>query len=328
MRRMARLGTTIFRIVAWVGLSLLSAMLALTAGPQLAQAASLPSAYTGEAAQLTTSSATLNGSVQPGNQTTSYYFQYGTTTNYEAQTPVTQAGSGTQSIHVSAPVTGLSVYTAYHFRLVAINPSGSRSGQDRTFTTKKIPLTFSVAAGPIVDPFASPFTVTGTLSGTGSANRAVVLQANPFPFLGGFKAIGEPQLTSASGAFSFPEAGLLKNTQLRVATVETPPVYSRVVVVRVAVRVTLHLRSAGRRGFARLYGTVTPGERGSIVVFQMLRPGRRPLGVGSTLITRGTSSLSRFTKLLRIRRAGFYRAVVFVASGAQVSNHSRAVLIG
>ena len=328
MREMARLGTTILRVVARVGPSLLGAMLALTAGSQLAQAASLPSAYTGEAAQVSISSATLMGSVVPGNQTTSYYFQYGTTASYEAQTPVTQAGGGTQSIHVSAPVTGLSVYTTYHYRLVAVNSSGSRSGQDHTFTTRKIPLTFSVAPGPIQDPFGSPFTVTGTLSGTASANHAVVLQANPFPFLAGFKAIGAPQLTSASGAFSFPVVGLTENTQLRVATLDTPPVYSRVMVARVAVRVTLHLRSSGRRGFARLYGTVTPEERGSIVVFQMLRPGRRPLRVASALLTRGTSTLSRFSRVVRIRHAGFYRAVVFVASGAQVSNHSRVILIG
>jgi hypothetical protein len=46
------------------------------------------------------------------------------------------------------------------------------------------------------------------------------------------------------------------------------------------------------------------------------------------VITGGTSSLSHFTTVLRIRRAGLYRAVVFVASGAQVANHSRAILIG
>lgn len=294
---------------------------------QAADAASAPIATTGEAAELTTSSATLKGSVYQGNQPTSYYFQYGLTSAYVAQTAITP-GTGTQTIHVAVPVTGLSVGTIYHYRLVAVNATGTSEGADRTFTTKKIPLKLTVAANPSRGLFDSPFTVDGTLTGTGSADHAVVLQANPFPFLAGFKVVGNPELTSAGGSFSFSVPGLTQNTQLRVATLETPQVSSPIVVERVAVRVTLHLRPVGRHGYARLFGTVTPAEPVALVDFQLLAPGHRVARVGSTVISGAAGSFSRFSRVVRIRRAGLYRAYVQVASGAQLSNHSRAILIG
>ena len=43
---------------------------------------------------------------------------------------------------------------------------------------------------PVV--FGNPFFVEGTLSGTGAATHEVVLQANPFPYLGGFKTSATP----------------------------------------------------------------------------------------------------------------------------------------
>lgn len=295
---------------------------------QVADAASAPTAWTGEAAELTTSSATLKGSVGPGNEQTSYYFQYGPTTAYGAQTPTTPAGAGTQTIHISASITDLSAYTAYHYRLVVVNALGTTDGVDRTFTTRRVPLTFTLAATPRQSLFDSPFAVVGTLSGTGSASHAIVLQANPFPFLAGFKALGDPELTAADGSFSFSIPGLTQNTQLRIATLEAPLVYSSVVVERVAVRVTLNLRPTARQGYARLYGTVTPGERGAVVRFQLLRRGEKVATVGSRVIISSNKALSRFSRVVRIRHAGLYRANVDVASGAQVSYHSRAILIG
>jgi hypothetical protein len=153
-------------------------VLALAGLGQTARATSLPTAYTGEAAEVTISSARLKGSVYPGGQPTSYYFQYGPTSAYGALAPPTSAGSGSQTIHVTATITGLSAGSIYHFRLVVVNQSGTVVGQDRTLTTRKIPLLFSVAAAPSRDVFASPFRVDGTLSGTGSAGHMVMLQGS------------------------------------------------------------------------------------------------------------------------------------------------------
>jgi hypothetical protein len=321
--------TQIARRVALAGaLPLAVATLLFSANPQIAAAASAPSAYTGAAADLTSSSATLNGSIGPANEETSYYFQYGTTPAYETQTPTTPAGAGTQAIHVSAALTGLAVDTAYHYRIVAVNARGTRDGQDEVFTTKKIPLTFAITAMPEPHLLGSPFSVSGTLSGTGSAGHPVVLQANQFPYLSGFKTIVNPVLTDLAGNFSFSVPGLSQNTQLRVATLETPPVNSRAFVERVEVRVTLHVRPAGRSGQVRLYGTVMPAQVGALVSFQLLRSGHRPLTVGSTIITDHAQAFSRFSRAVRMRRPGLYRAYVHVVSGAQISNGSRTIMIG
>jgi hypothetical protein len=310
------------------GLLLLLTTLAVSVVPQAAEAASAPSAYTGEAVNLTSSSATLNGSINPANEQTSYYFEYGTTAAYGAQTATTPAGIGTQPIHVSAALTGLAVDTSYHYRLVAVDALGTRDGQDRLFRTKTIPLSFTIAAAPGRQLLGSSFSFPGSLSGTGSASHAVVLEASPFPYLSGFKAIVNPVLTDAGGNFSFSVPGLTQNTQLRVATLEAPVVNSRAVLERVAVRVDLHVRPSGRPGQVLLYGTVAPGQVGALVSFQLLRPGHKPRAVASTLITDRARAVSRFRRLVRISRAGLYRAFVHVVSGAQVSNTSRPILIG
>ncbi len=308
--------------------ALACAYLALAAAG--APAAAPPSVFTGDASQLTISSATLNGSVYPAKQPTSYYFQYGLSSAYGAQTSSTSAGEGSQSVHVAVPITGLSPGTTYHYRLVAVNPSGTVNGLDRTFTTKRIPLTFTLSTMPDPDVFGSPFSVVGTLSGTASADHSIQLQANPFPFLGGLKPLGNTELTSASGAFSFFVPSLAVSTQLRVVALETPPANSpnsRVVVERVAVRVELHLQRTRRHGYVRFLGTVAPAEVGAPVSIQLIRRGHQPVTVERTVVRRGSSSMSRFSVVTHVRHAGLYRALVRVLSGAQVANHSRALLI-
>jgi hypothetical protein len=180
------------------------------------------------------------------------------------------------------------------------------------------------APNPVL--FGNPFIVEGTLSGTGSANHLVTLQANPFPYLGGFQPVGNPQLTSATGGFSFPFVGLLENTQLRVVTVGKPVVSSPVILEGVAVRVSLHAHATRRRGFARLYGTVAPAEVGALVGFQLLKPGHRSTNVGGTIVKAGTASVSKFSRTIRVH-PGLYQVLVKVTDGAHVSAYSAPVLI-
>ena len=308
-------------------LALLAIAWLLTVGGGLASAVGPPTAYTGEATQLTTSSAVLKGAVYPGGQQTSYYFQYGTSTAYGAQTPVATLDAGTQSINVVAPLSDLEAGATYHCRLVAVNAGGTALGQDRTFSVKKVPLVVQLDATHFASPFGTPFVVSGSLSGTGSAAHLVVLQANPFPYLAGFKPLGRPQPADASGRFSFTVPGQPVNTQLRIATLDTPPLTSRVTVELVAVHVTLHIGHAVRAGYARLYGSVTPGEPGARIVFQRVRRGHPAESVAETFITSGSRGSSRFAREVRLPRPGLYRAAVEVTSGAQTSGHSRALLI-
>jgi hypothetical protein len=94
-----------------------------------------PSATTG-IADVSGTSATLNGSVNPNGVASSYYFEFGTTADYGGQTPPQGAGAGSSAVSVSAALSALSASTTYHFRLVAVGPNGAFAiGADRTFTT-------------------------------------------------------------------------------------------------------------------------------------------------------------------------------------------------
>ena len=93
-----------------------------------------PVVTTNPATNVTISSTTLNGSLDPHGLTTSVYFQYGTTTSYGHNTPI-QSQTGNTYRNILASISSLTTHTTYHFRIVATNNAGTRYGSDRTFTT-------------------------------------------------------------------------------------------------------------------------------------------------------------------------------------------------
>jgi hypothetical protein len=98
----------------------------------------LPTTTTNSASKITGRSAQLKGTVNPNGSSTTYYFQWGTTTAYGNTTPSQSAGSGTSDIAVSANLSGLAPHTYYHYRLVASNSGGTSYGTDMTFSTKNV----------------------------------------------------------------------------------------------------------------------------------------------------------------------------------------------
>lgn len=285
-----------------------------------------PLAYPGYVELLTASSATLKGSVNPRGSAATYYFQYGPTTAYGAQTPQTPVGGGTQEVKVTQAITGLQPYTTYHFRVVASSSAGTTNSPDATFTTKKIPLSLAATAAPDPVVFGGPLSLSGTLSGTGSAGAEVVLQANPFPFSGGFHNATSPERTNAAGGFSFALAGLLETTHLRIATVNPPTIYSPVIAEFVMERVTLHVRATARRGHVRFYGTITPAKPGARLALERFQHGRYVV-IGGTKVRRRDGGGARFGLTARLRGRGRYRVLVQVPYGAVISGRSRPVLI-
>ena len=99
--------------------------------------AQAPAVTTGSASGVTSTGATLNGTVNPEGADTTYQFQYGTSTSYGSVTPASpaSAGSGTGTISESANLSGLSASTTYDYRLVATNATGTTDGGNQTFTT-------------------------------------------------------------------------------------------------------------------------------------------------------------------------------------------------
>ncbi len=307
-------------------LALIASAFVLPASSALA-ASSTPSVTTSKSSNATFSSVILYGYVGAHGLATNYVFQYGTTTGYGGQTPLAPAGNGTITIKLSQTVSGLQPGTLYHYRIVAVNSAGTANGGDRTFKTANVPLSVQITGVPNPVVFGNPFVVEGHLSGTGATNHEVMLQANPFPYLGGFTSVGNPEITNSAGGFSFPFVGLLENAQLRVVTVGGSVVTSPVVVENVAVRVSFHARRTRRRGFVRLYGAVAPAEVGALVGFQLLQPGNS-VNEGGTVVKAGTPTVSRFSRIVRVRRPGLYRALIKVSNdGAHVSNYSEPILV-
>jgi len=302
------------------------AAIAALALPSVSSAASPPAVSTDSAIEVQATSAVLRGTVNPEGQSTSYFFQYGRTRSYGAQTPVASAGSTGSNVHLSVPVSGLASLAGYHYRLIAVNPTGASTGGDQSFTTLAIPLSLSIAATPSPAPFGSSANIYGTLSGTGAAGRAVVLQANAFPFTAGFVGVGNAQLTNSSGAFSFPVLGLTQITQYRVLTASAPLISSPVWVENVAVRVGVRVARAQRTHYARFYGTVTPAEVGMQIGIVRVLHGRNVL-VAGTLLRPGGASFSRYSRVVRVARGGIYKVLARITDGAHSSAYSAPVRI-
>ncbi len=98
-----------------------------------------PVATTGAASGVGETEATLQGSVNPSGEATTYFFEYGTTESYGASTSEESAGEGSVAKSVSSAVGALAPGTTYHYRLVAKNPVEKVFGADRTFTTASPP---------------------------------------------------------------------------------------------------------------------------------------------------------------------------------------------
>lgn len=122
---------------------------------------SAPVVVTETATGISETEATLNGTVDPSEQETSYFFQYGTTTGYGLETAEASAGSGASPVAKSASVTGLTPATTYHFRLVAKNVTGTAFGADETFSTNGPP---SAVTNPATAVSDSGATLHGTVN--------------------------------------------------------------------------------------------------------------------------------------------------------------------
>jgi hypothetical protein len=93
-----------------------------------------PIVSTGSASSVTSSSADLNGTVNPNGMSATYYFEYGLTSTYGSSSSVMNTGPGNNRVPVNTIITIPDPLATYHFRLVAVNTAGTSYGQDRTFT--------------------------------------------------------------------------------------------------------------------------------------------------------------------------------------------------
>ncbi|HMS62235.1 MAG TPA: hypothetical protein PKD63_08135, partial [Solirubrobacteraceae bacterium] len=138
-------------------------------GPDLTFATAAPTApptVSGTSVgSVTTSGATVSGSVGPSGTASEYRVEYGATAAYGSATAWTAAGTGVTPVAVGVAITGLTSSSTHHARLVARNAGGTTPGPDLTFTTADLPPT-------ILGSGAGTVTASGaTISATVNPNR-------------------------------------------------------------------------------------------------------------------------------------------------------------
>jgi hypothetical protein len=148
--------------------SLLAGLAFVSSGTGVAGVLAAPTAMTGPVSAVGPTSATASGTVNPGGQSTSWYFEYGTSTSYGKKTATKSAGSGTANVQVSGVLTGLSAGTTYHYRLVATNGAGTARGADGIFTTPTAPVAVTGSATSVT---VSSATLRGTVDPNGRATN-------------------------------------------------------------------------------------------------------------------------------------------------------------
>lgn len=100
----------------------------------------LPTVGATTVSDVSSTGATLGTEITPGFGDTVYLFEYGTTSEYEKATALSESIGSDDSPHsVSAPLTGLTPGTTYYVRAVATNFGGTTHGSPTTFTTPSLP---------------------------------------------------------------------------------------------------------------------------------------------------------------------------------------------
>jgi hypothetical protein len=155
-----------------------------------------PTATTGAAQSVGADTAQLTGSLDTLGRTTTWWFEYGTTTKYGKSTTHRSAGSKAGAQTVTAPLTGLAANTAYHYRLVAKSDGGTRYGSDVTFTTSGVSLV--LAARQVV--FGGRIKLTGSVP-THTAGEQVIVFSKSYT-TGSFRSIATV-LTGADGVWTY-----------------------------------------------------------------------------------------------------------------------------
>ena len=121
---------------------------------------------------------------------------------------IADAGAGTKAVSVSLPVAGLQPLTVYHYRLVAVNAAAPRVGADRTFVDDE---GAAVARDPVL-PQPRPLRRHGQRSGHAVGHRTTPTARSSCrptrsPSRPASSNVGNPELTTATGSFTFTLLG-------------------------------------------------------------------------------------------------------------------------
>ena len=251
-----------------------------------------PNVNTTTASLITSTSATLNGTVNPNGAATTYYFQYSVTNgSWTNSTTSLLLSASTTVQNVNASVASLSPNTTYYFRIVATNSAGTAYGDALSFTT-----TSSSVAPTVSTTVASSLTSTSAiLNGLVTPNGA----ATTYYFQYGLTSANLNNATPSQSAGSGVDAMLVSAsvTSLSPSTtyyfrlvatnaggVNTGSVQSFITTATTAPTVSTTPATSVTATSAILNGTVNPNGTATTYYFQY--------GTTSSSLNTATTSLS------------------------------------
>ena len=284
-----------------------------------AQVPRSPIVTSGAAREVTTGSAILSGTVDPGGLPTIVSFDYGTSTKYGSQTPVVVLnGFGRRTVRIA--VTGLSPYTKYSYRLVAGNTKGTARGSARTLTTPRAPASVVLTRTPSAVEWGGLASVVGRVDGAGVGKIGVRVERMDFPFTGMSTKDGT---ALADGTFLVTVGPLWVTSRLRVVTRSTVAAASPTVTCWPAA-VGLRVVHAHARG---LHRDAQPGWRATVAAVPQRRRGSLRGSRAAVTVRNVSTSIFR-ARIARTKRAAVYRAVVTPHdNGAHASGTTRTLRV-
>ncbi|MCI0694336.1 hypothetical protein L0337_20300 [candidate division KSB1 bacterium] len=182
-----------------------------------------PTATTKEATEVSDSSATLNGEVNPGvvgGLGTTVEFEYGATTSYGNKMTADQSPVlGLNPVQVSVKIAGLLPNTTYHFHVVARNTLGTDEGADLTFTTDGVAPTVTTNAASNVS--ATSATLNGAVNANGLSTTVKFEYGTTTDYGDTASATLSPDDGRSLVAVSAEISGLLSSTEYYYRVVAT-----------------------------------------------------------------------------------------------------------
>src|SRR5205807_3978687 len=100
------------------------------------------------------STAVLNGTINPNGQATTWTVQYGTTPALGSETATQSAGSGTADVPVQTALTGLAAGSTLYYRFAAQNSRGSDQSATQSQMLKPNPTATAGAPGAVTSSSA------------------------------------------------------------------------------------------------------------------------------------------------------------------------------
>ena len=250
--------------------------------------AGAPSVLTGATQNITPDSAMVTGSLNPNGRSTTWWFDYGTTSAYGKSTPVKSAGSKPGVQTVNTTLGGLAASTTYHYRLVAKSDAGTTRGIDGTFTTTGVTLT--TLARDVV--YGGRVRLTGVVP-TRTANEQVVLFVQAYGE-GSFHSVATV-ITASDGTWSYlarPEIATAYQASWRggMSAPVTVAVHPRITLTRTRSGHFIARVVAGH-GFAHRIVQLQRRKNGRWVTIKRVRLGIRSRAEFRATLPKGSSTL-------------------------------------